>query len=155
MSAAEVLRDLHRRSDQPEQSYSERQLYEAALDRLAREFAAVEKIEHEPAEQRIEDVVLADVDAKTGSVELKVTAGVLRVGSISSDTVTLSGSIEEINARLAGGGRFYDDDGSYSEGLRSDTTGLTHVSGDDRANHISTDEIIYKKGPAGLSLIHI
>ena len=58
MSVAEVLRDLHRRSDQPEQSYSERQLYEAALDRLAREFAAVEKIEHETAEQRIEDILL-------------------------------------------------------------------------------------------------
>jgi len=58
VSVAEVLRDLHRRSDQPEQSYSERQLYEAALDRLAREFAAVEKIEHEVAEQRIEDILL-------------------------------------------------------------------------------------------------
>ena len=58
VSVAEVLRDLHRRSDQPEQSYSERQLYEAALDRLAREFAAVEKIEHETAEQRIEDILL-------------------------------------------------------------------------------------------------
>ena len=58
VSVAEVLRDLHRTSDQPEQSYSERQLYEAALDRLAREFAAVEKIEHETAEQRIEDILL-------------------------------------------------------------------------------------------------
>ena len=55
---AEVLRDLHRGSDQPEQSYSERQLYEAALDRLAREFAVVEKIEHDAAEQRIEDILL-------------------------------------------------------------------------------------------------
>ena len=41
-----------------DRSYSERQLYEAALDRLAREFAAVEKIEHETAEQRIEDILL-------------------------------------------------------------------------------------------------
>ena len=55
---AEVLRDLHRAADQPEQSYSERQLYEAALDRLAREFAAVEKIDQEAAEQRIEDILL-------------------------------------------------------------------------------------------------
>ena len=55
---AEVLRDLHRGSEQPEQSYSERQLYEAALDRLAREFAAVEKIDQDVAEQRIEDILL-------------------------------------------------------------------------------------------------
>ncbi|MET0547193.1 MAG: CarD family transcriptional regulator [Caulobacterales bacterium] len=46
---AEVVRDLHRASDQPEQSYSERQLYESALDRLARELAAVENIEREEA----------------------------------------------------------------------------------------------------------
>ncbi|MBP6679251.1 MAG: CarD family transcriptional regulator, partial [Paracoccus sp.] len=41
MSIAEVVRDLHRNDDQREQSYSERQLYEAALDRLTREVAAV------------------------------------------------------------------------------------------------------------------
>jgi len=43
ISVAEVVRDLYRASDQPEQSYSERQLFEAALDRLAREVAAVRK----------------------------------------------------------------------------------------------------------------
>jgi len=42
-AVAEVVRDLYRASDQPEQSYSERQLFEAALDRLAREVAAVNK----------------------------------------------------------------------------------------------------------------
>ena len=40
---AEVVRDLYRSEAQPEQSYSERQLYEAALDRLVREIAAVQK----------------------------------------------------------------------------------------------------------------
>jgi len=45
ISIAEVVRDLHRASDQPEQSYSERQLYESALDRMARELAAVENID--------------------------------------------------------------------------------------------------------------
>lgn len=40
---AEVVRDLYRSDEQPEQSYSERQLFEAALDRLAREVAAVHK----------------------------------------------------------------------------------------------------------------
>lgn len=43
MAVAEVVRDLYRATDQPEQSYSERQLFEAALDRLAREVAAVRK----------------------------------------------------------------------------------------------------------------
>jgi CarD family transcriptional regulator len=41
MAIAEVVRDLHRTDDQREQSYSERQLYEAALERLTREVAAV------------------------------------------------------------------------------------------------------------------
>ncbi|MFN0025198.1 MAG: CarD family transcriptional regulator [Parvularculaceae bacterium] len=45
MAVAEVVRDLYRATDQPEQSYSERQLFEAALDRLAREVAAVRKSE--------------------------------------------------------------------------------------------------------------
>ena len=40
---AEVVRDLYRAPEQPEQSYSERQLYEIALDRMAREVAAVRK----------------------------------------------------------------------------------------------------------------
>jgi CarD family transcriptional regulator len=40
---AEVVRDLYRSEAQPEQSYSERQLYEAALDRIVREIAAVQK----------------------------------------------------------------------------------------------------------------
>jgi CarD family transcriptional regulator len=37
------VRDLYRSEAQPEQSYSERQLYEAALDRMVREIAAVQK----------------------------------------------------------------------------------------------------------------
>lgn len=55
MAVAEVVRDLYRATDQPEQSYSERQLFEAALDRLAREVAAVRKCELAKA--------LADLDA--------------------------------------------------------------------------------------------
>jgi CarD family transcriptional regulator len=41
IAIAEVVRDLHRSEQQPEQSYSERQLYEAALDRMMREVAIV------------------------------------------------------------------------------------------------------------------
>jgi CarD family transcriptional regulator len=44
VAIAEVIRDLYRSEAQPEQSYSERQLYEAALDRMAREIGAVEKL---------------------------------------------------------------------------------------------------------------
>ena len=54
ISIAEVVRDLHRATGQPEQSYSERQLYEAALDRMAREVAAVERIDEESAIKRVE-----------------------------------------------------------------------------------------------------
>ncbi len=50
---AEVVRDLHRAGDQPEQSYSERQLYESALDRLAREVAAVDGCDQETARKRL------------------------------------------------------------------------------------------------------
>jgi len=53
ISIAEVVRDLHRLEDQPEQSYSERQLYENALDRMARELAAVESIDHDAAMTRL------------------------------------------------------------------------------------------------------
>ena len=44
IAIAEVVRDLYRSDAQPEQSYSERQLFEAALDRMAREIAAVQKL---------------------------------------------------------------------------------------------------------------
>ena len=49
ISIAEVVRDLHRSESQPEQSYSERQLYESALDRMAREVAAIERIDRDAA----------------------------------------------------------------------------------------------------------
>ncbi len=54
VAIAEVVRDLHRAETQPEQSYSERQLYEAALDRMARELAAVEKLTDSEAVKKIE-----------------------------------------------------------------------------------------------------
>ena len=56
---AEVVRDLHRNVGQPDQSFSERQIYEAALERLAGEFAAVEKIEKDQATEKLEAVLQA------------------------------------------------------------------------------------------------
>lgn len=57
VSIAEVVRDLYRSDAQPEQSYSERQLYEDALDRMAREIAVVEKLDERGAVQRITEVL--------------------------------------------------------------------------------------------------
>ena len=54
IAIAEVVRDLYRAENQPEQSYSERQLYEAALDRMAREIAAVNKMSETEAVRLVE-----------------------------------------------------------------------------------------------------
>ena len=62
----EVVRDLFRNSNQPEQSYSERQLYESARDRLAREVAVVEKINDVNAVEKIE-IILNDATKKSSS----------------------------------------------------------------------------------------
>ena len=56
---AEVVRDLHRNDDQREQSYSERQLYEAALERLTREVAAVDDGDEISAAQKVDDVLVS------------------------------------------------------------------------------------------------
>lgn len=57
IAIAEVVRDLHRTDDQREQSYSERQLYEAALERLTREVAAVAGGDELAAAKQIGDVL--------------------------------------------------------------------------------------------------
>ncbi|MCB1754696.1 MAG: CarD family transcriptional regulator [Gammaproteobacteria bacterium] len=55
IAVAEVVRDLYRSERQPEQSYSERQLFEQALERMAREIAAVKKIDDDIAIKELED----------------------------------------------------------------------------------------------------
>jgi len=57
VSIAEVVRDLFRADDQPEQSYSERQIFEAAASRLARELAAMEEIDEPAALEKILDIL--------------------------------------------------------------------------------------------------
>jgi CarD family transcriptional regulator len=52
-SIAEVVRDLHRNAGQPDQSFSERQIYESALDRLAAEFGALEQVDKATATERL------------------------------------------------------------------------------------------------------
>jgi len=76
ISIAEVVRDLYRSDAQPEQSYSERQLYEAALDRMAREVVIVQKLtetetlkaieaqlQKGPRRGKAEEIEVDDVDA--------------------------------------------------------------------------------------------
>ena len=57
MAIAEVVRDLHRNDEQREQSYSERQLYEAALERLTREVAAVKGLDEAGAQKSVDEVL--------------------------------------------------------------------------------------------------
>ncbi|NQY82586.1 MAG: CarD family transcriptional regulator [Alphaproteobacteria bacterium] len=57
VAVAEVVRDLFRRSSAAEQSFSERQLYRAALERFSRELAAVRAIDEEAAIKQVEDIL--------------------------------------------------------------------------------------------------
>jgi CarD family transcriptional regulator len=59
VSIAEVVRDLFRGATQPEQSYSERQIYEQALERLVGELAAIESIDADTATQKVEKLLSA------------------------------------------------------------------------------------------------
>ena len=59
VSIAEGVRDLHRNADQPDQSYSERLIYQAAFERLVRELAAVQDIDEEAASEQLEAVFQA------------------------------------------------------------------------------------------------
>ncbi len=69
VSIAEVVRDLHRAEDQPEQSYSERQIYEAAIGRLARELAAMEGVDEAAAQSKIEEVLMKKLAAAAAKIK--------------------------------------------------------------------------------------
>ncbi|MDR0555992.1 MAG: CarD family transcriptional regulator [Holosporaceae bacterium] len=59
LSIAQVVRDLYRTATQPEHSYSERQIYQEALDRLIKEYAAVAKIDEKDALTYLEKILAA------------------------------------------------------------------------------------------------
>lgn len=59
VSIAEVVRDLHPNVGQPDQSFSERQIYEAAFDRLVSELAALERIDKEKASKKLSNFLTA------------------------------------------------------------------------------------------------
>ena len=67
ISVAEVVRDLYRSDRQPEQSYSERQLFEQALARFARELAAVRKVDEDQCVRELEEYLARN--AKRGAAE--------------------------------------------------------------------------------------
>jgi len=67
VSIAEVLRDLKRSNDDAEQSYSERQIYQSALQRLAREVAAVQKITEIQATEKLEGMLGTEKTGKAAA----------------------------------------------------------------------------------------
>lgn len=69
VAIAEVVRDLHRNDDQREQSYSERQLYEAALERLTREVTAVDAQGEDAAQRKISEILDARVAPAPAATE--------------------------------------------------------------------------------------
>ncbi|WP_420394705.1 CarD family transcriptional regulator [Acuticoccus sp.] len=73
IAISEVVRDLYRAESQPEQSYSERQLYEAALDRMSREIAAINKTD-EPAAIKVIEAQLAKSPRRTNADEAEADA---------------------------------------------------------------------------------
>ncbi len=58
VAIAEVLRDLRRNAESGDQSYSERQIFQNALERLAREVAAIDKIEQEKAVEKLHNILV-------------------------------------------------------------------------------------------------
>ena len=69
VSIAEVTRDLFRAEDQPEQSYSERQIFEAAASRLARELGAMEQTDEKAALEKIHTILRAAAAIYNKTVE--------------------------------------------------------------------------------------
>ena len=72
---AQVVRDLHRRPDQPDQSFSERQIFEKAIERFACEVAAVDKTDVEKAQIKLERIlyvppVVVEEDLEEGAEQL-------------------------------------------------------------------------------------
>lgn len=64
VAIAEVVRDLYRRENLSEQSYSERQIYEQALDRLANEYAICNNISAGDATKKLLDILASEVVAE-------------------------------------------------------------------------------------------
>ena len=57
VSIADVLKDLYKKEDFDDSSFSEKQIYQSALDRLSRELAAMQKLDKETATKKLEDIL--------------------------------------------------------------------------------------------------
>jgi CarD family transcriptional regulator len=84
VAIAEVVRDLYRSESQPEQSYSERQLYEAALDRLSREIAVVQHVTETEAIKEVESQ-LAKSPRRGAKPETEAEADTEAEGDVEAD----------------------------------------------------------------------
>jgi CarD family transcriptional regulator len=84
VSIAEVVRDLFRAEDQPEQSFSERQIYEAAVGRLARELAAMESSDEQAAQLKIEKVLSTGVRATAAAAAATAAAATATANAAAS-----------------------------------------------------------------------
>ena len=132
-SIAEVVRDLFRNTGQPEQSYSERQIYQAALDRLVREFAAVERIDEihcgaarraaaAPPDRRRgqrrarQRSMRGRRSARTGFARLRGARRIWAVAAIHGDAERLARLHDRIFARASGAAT-----GSFISAIISDT----------------------------------
>lgn len=73
IAISEVVRDLYRNENQPEQSYSERQLYEAALERLAREYGTIRKITDGEAIIELESILAKTTGTSSKAVDSEET----------------------------------------------------------------------------------
>ncbi len=69
LAVAEVVRDLHRNAGQPDQSFSERQIYEAAMDRLAAEMAALDQTDKPTAVAKLADYLKSIVKSAAEPAE--------------------------------------------------------------------------------------
>ena len=54
---AEVLKELYKKDSFDESSFSEKQIYASALDRLARELAAMKKLDKDTATKELENIL--------------------------------------------------------------------------------------------------
>jgi CarD family transcriptional regulator len=94
VAIAEVVRDLYRSESQPEQSYSERQLYEAALDRLSREIAVVQHVTETEAVKEVESQ-LAKSPRRGAKAETESEADVDAEGEVDPDADGDDAAVED------------------------------------------------------------
>src|SRR6202158_5255072 len=129
VAIAEVVRDLYRSESQPEQSYSERQLYEAALDRLSREIAVVQHVTETEAVKEVEGQ-LAKSPRRGAKAETEVEAdgeGDVDVEETDGDDAAVA---DEATSPYANNPKHGRKSGLFAVGQRDPSTSRPRESGD-------------------------